>query len=50
MQKKIESTEYDAGWTKTALAMEKAFEQFVKDQRKDSATARVRFITEMLPR
>ena len=42
IQKKIEGTEFARGWTMTALAMEKAFEQFSKEQRKDGNTARVR--------
>ena len=42
IQKKIEGSEFAPGWTMTALAMEKAFEQFSKEQRTDGTTARVR--------
>jgi len=41
IQKRIESAEFAPGWTRTALAMEKAFEIFTKEQRKDGTTARV---------
>ena len=41
MQKKIESTVFEPGWTNTAEAMEKALALFKKEQRKDKDTARV---------
>ena len=41
LQKKIVDTKFEAGWTMTAMAMEKALASYKKQQRKDKNTARV---------
>ena len=42
LQKEIEGVKFEAGWTMTAMAMNKALASFKKEQRKDKNTARVR--------
>ena len=41
LQKRIEKTEYQAGWTMTGMAMKEALALFKKDQRPEKATAKV---------
>merc|ERR1712168_627997 len=41
LQKKIEGTKFEPGWTMTAMAMDKALAPFKQQQRKDKNTARV---------
>ena len=41
LQKKIESTKYEPGWTMTGMAMQQALALYKKEQRKDAHTAKV---------